>query len=66
MVKKNDNLKNIIVIKNDILDLNILIDKKCLEIQEATESYEHKIQNYKSMMENLILEYHNICIKLYK
>lgn len=66
MVKKNDNLKNIIVIKNDILELNILIDKKCLEIQEVNKSYEHKIQNYKLMMENIILEYHNICKKLYK
>ncbi len=60
------NKQNIIEIKNEIIELNDLIDKKCLEIYENNENYNNKILKNKLMMENLIIEYHKICKELLK
>jgi len=59
-------VENIFDVKKDILELSNMIDKKCLEIYELNIDSEKKIQNYKLMMENLILEYHNVCKNLFK
>ena len=48
--------KNVIEIKNDIMELNNLIDEKCLKIYEINEISENKIIRYKLLMENIILE----------
>lgn len=61
----NEIIKNISDIKKDILELSNTIDKKCLEIYELNNDSDKKIQNYKLMMENLILEYHNVCKNLF-
>lgn len=57
--------KNIIEIKNDIIELNNLIDEKCLKIYENNEISENKIIRYKLLMENIILEYHKICKEMF-
>jgi hypothetical protein len=59
-------ISNILDIKKDILELSNSIDKKCLEIYELNESSEKKTKQYKLMMENLILEYHNVCKNLFE
>jgi hypothetical protein len=66
MDNNNEIIKNIFEIKKDIMELSNMIDKKCLEIYELNVNDEKKIQYYKSMMENLILEYHNVCKNLLK
>lgn len=48
-------------IKKEIDELNILIDKKCLDIYNQNVENENKILIYKTYMENVILEYHKIC-----
>jgi hypothetical protein len=65
---KNDleKISDVLDVKKDILELSDLIDKKCLEIYELNESGEKKIKQYKLMMENLILEYHNVCKNLFE
>jgi hypothetical protein len=57
--------KNVIEIKNDIMELNNLIDEKCLKIYEINEISENKIIRYKLLMENIILEYHKICKEMF-
>ena len=57
--------KNVIEIKNDIIELNNLIDEKCLKIYEINEISENKIIRYKLLMENIILEYHKICKEMF-
>lgn len=59
-------IKDITVIKQDILELSDFIDKKCLEIYEFNQDNMKKTEHYKLMMENLILEYHNVCKNLFK
>lgn len=60
-------MKNIELIITETKELNDLIDKKCIEISELNNKYEIKIDKYKIMMENIILEYHKICKdKLFK
>lgn len=72
--KINDTLKNlqtikldsknkndIINLKNDFIELNNLIDKKCINIYESNKLDEDKIIKYKSLMENMIFEFHKIC-----
>ena len=65
-MKNKQNIKEIKKIKNEIIELNDLIDKKCLEIYENNENYNNKILKNKLMMENLIIEYHKICKELLK
>ena len=63
---KSDIINDIIIIKQDILELSDVIDKKCLEIYEFNQENTKKTHHYKLMMENLILEYHNVCKNLFK
>ena len=66
MEKNYDKIeKNILDIKQDIMELSEMIDKKCLEIYEFNCLNEKKIERYKLMMENLILEHHNVCRNLF-
>lgn len=58
-----NDIKNI---NNDILNLTNLIDKKTLQIHEENETNNKRILQYKSFMENIILEYHKICKELFK
>jgi hypothetical protein len=53
-----ENIKSII---NETNELNKLIDKKCIEINKINNESNIKIEKYKMMMENIILEYHKIC-----
>jgi len=48
-----------------MIELNDMIDKKCLEIYNKNDVNENKILKYKSYMENIILEYHKICKLMY-
>jgi len=57
---------DIIAIKNETIELNNLIDIKCLNILETNEVHNDKILKYKLMMENIIIEYHKICMDLLK
>lgn len=57
----SEDKQNILDIQNEINELNDLIDKKCIEIYNLNDENENKIQKYKLYMENIILEYHQIC-----
>jgi hypothetical protein len=57
----NHSQNNIIEIKNDITELNNMIDKKCLEIYNQNDKNNNTILKYKIYMENIILEHHKIC-----
>ena len=59
------NIDEIKEIKEEIIELNNLIDKKCLEIYNQNEFIENSIINYMNMMENLILEHHKICKNMF-
>ena len=61
----NNFKNNIIEIKNQIIELNNLIDKKCFEIYETNEKNYNKISKLKIYMENIILDYHKICEDLF-
>ena len=65
---KNDKdiINDINTINNELLDLTNLIDKKTLQIYEENEINDKKISQYKTLMENIILEYHKICKELFK
>jgi hypothetical protein len=54
-------INNIKEIKNEITQLNDMIDNKCLDIYNQNEENENKILKYKLYMENIILEHHKIC-----
>jgi hypothetical protein len=73
----NNNLSNDIIrlanceedinnINNNIIELTKLIDKKSLEIYDVNENNNKKILNYKSLLENIILEYHKTCKEMFK
>ena len=61
-----DIINDINTINNELLDLTNLIDKKTLQIYEENEINDKKISQYKTLMENIILEYHKICKELFK
>ena len=61
-----DIINDINTINNELLDLTTLIDKKTLQIYEENEINDKKISQYKTLMENIILEYHKICKELFK
>jgi hypothetical protein len=48
-------------IKNEIVELNDMIDSKCIDIYNKNEENENKILKYKSYLENIILEHHKTC-----
>ena len=56
-----DMLNDINEIKNEIIELNNILDKKCLDIYNQNDENEKKILKYKTYMENIILEHHKIC-----
>lgn len=60
-----ETLKNIEEIKKEIIELNNLIDKKCLNIYNQNDECENKINLYKNCLETIILEYHKICKMMY-
>lgn len=66
MKSKIDTFENIVEIKDELVELNNLIDKKCLDIYNKNNNIENSISIYTSMMENLILEHHKICKNIYK
>lgn len=54
-------LKNIEDVEKDIIELNNMIDKKCLMIYNQNDECENKINLYKNCLETIILEYHKMC-----
>jgi len=52
-------------ILKELTELNNLIDNKSIQIQESNTKYDQQIEKYKIMMENIILEYHNYCKKIF-
>jgi hypothetical protein len=56
-----DIINNIKEIKNEIIELNNMIDNKCIDIYNQNEENENKILKYKLYLENIILEHHKIC-----
>jgi len=61
-----NNINDIIEINKNIIELNSLIDKKNINLQDCNDNYNNKIILYKSMLENIILEYHNSCKELFR
>lgn len=59
-------LKNIIKIKNEIKTLLVEIEKKENNLLEQIKTNTYNIVIYKNFLENLIEEYHNVCIQIYK
>lgn len=53
-------------ITNEIIDLSNFIDKKCVELYDTNQTHNENIEKYQLMMENIILEYHKICKKLFE
>jgi len=60
-----ETLENIEDIKKEIIELNNMIDKKCLDIYNQNDECEDKINKYKNCLETIILEYHKICKVMY-
>lgn len=56
--KTLDEIENI---KKEIIELNNMIDKKCLDIYNENDENENKIILYKNYLETIILEHHKIC-----
>ena len=63
---KTDDLQNIIKIKNEIKTLLIEIEKKENNLLELIKDNNFNIIIYKKFLENIIEEYHNICMQIYK
>lgn len=61
----SDTLNDVIDINKETIELNDMIDKKCLEIYNENNDNENKILKYKLYMENIILEYHKICKSMF-
>lgn len=60
-----DTLQYLREINGEIIELNNLIDKKCLEIYNENETIENSIVNYIDMIENIILEHHKTCKNMF-
>jgi hypothetical protein len=56
---------NYLEILTQLVELNNLIDLKCIKIQEQNDNENDKINRYKILMENIILDYHNFCKKIF-
>jgi hypothetical protein len=63
---ENNNFENILKIKNEIKTLLQDIDKKENILLEQVKNNTHNILVYKSFMEDIIEEYHNVCTQIYK
>lgn len=61
----SETLENIKNIKKEIIELNDMIDKKCLDLYNQNDEYENKINLYNNCLETIILEYHKICKIMY-
>ena len=57
--------ENIIIIKNEITDLLESIDNLEVNIIQLNNKNTSTIDFYKIMMENLILEHHDLCKKIF-
>ncbi len=53
------------IISKEIKDLLQMIDNLEIDIIDSNKKNDDKITMYKLMMENLILEYHETCKKIY-
>jgi hypothetical protein len=60
-----NNIEEIKLIKNDIKDLLKSIDDLEIEIIQQNIHNNNKIELYKSLMENVIIEYHDVCKKIF-
>ena len=49
---------------DELVSINKSIDDECIKIFDSNELLDEKIIHYKNCLENLILEYHKICVKL--
>ena len=58
-------IKNIKDIREEIIELNNIIDKKCLDIYNQNNINENKINAYQNYLESVILEYHKMCKIMY-
>lgn len=54
-------IENIKIIKNDIVELLLLIDNLEINVIDVNNTDKTHIAKYKTMIENIIFEYHNIC-----
>lgn len=61
----SETIENIKYIKKEIIELNNMIDKKCLDIYNQNNECENKINLYTNYLETIILEYHKICKIMY-
>lgn len=61
----SETIENIEYIKKEIIELNNMIDNKCLDIYNQNDECENKINLYKNYLETIILEYHKICKIMY-
>ena len=59
------NIENYKQIITEMIELNNLIDTKCIQIQEENTLNYSQIEKYKVLMENIILDYHNVCKKIF-
>lgn len=59
------NKKNIKKIKKEITDLSTLMDNLEINIIEKNIKNTKIIELYKLMMENIILEHHNVCKNIF-
>jgi hypothetical protein len=65
MKSNTEIIENIEDIKKEIIELNNMIDKMCLNIYNQNNESENKINLYKYNLEIIILEYHKICKIMY-
>jgi hypothetical protein len=65
MESNTEIIENIEDIKKEIIELNNMIDKMCLNIYNQNNESENKINLYKDNLEIIILEYHKICKIMY-
>ena len=61
----NKTIVNIKIIKNETTELLEQIDNFQINIINKNNKHEKTIEFYKLMMENLILEHHNLCKKFF-
>ncbi len=59
-------IKEINTIQNESKDLIKMIDELEIDLIKKNEENEKIIKLYKMMLENIILEYHESCKKIYK
>jgi len=62
---ENSKIENYNKILSELTELNNLIDLKCIKIQEENNLNIKQIEKYKVLMENIILDYHNVCKKIF-